>query len=100
MGRRDTRDDRANDNQPLEGAPTIEKADWDDIGARGMKPSDAPANGDLRFGGAPSAEPSGELPGEDDDNEYQESDEALPDDEEERAIARDPAKEGSRFDEV
>jgi hypothetical protein len=35
-----------------------------------------------------------------DDNPYQESDEALPDDEEEAAISRDPSREGSRFDEI
>lgn len=35
-----------------------------------------------------------------DDNAYQESDEALPDDEEEAAINRDPSREGSRFDEI
>jgi hypothetical protein len=81
-----------NDNE----GPALEQADWDAIGARGMKPSDASPNGDLRF----EDEPSGELPDEDDDNEYQESDEALPDDEEERAIARNPAKKGGRFDEV
>jgi hypothetical protein len=67
-----------------------------DIGNPDLQPSDAPSNGDLRF---EDDEPSGELPGEDDDNEYQESDEALPDDEEERAIARNPGREGGRFDE-
>lgn len=42
----------------------------------------------------------GALPEEDDDNPAQESDEALPNDEEERVLSRDPSKEGSRFDEV
>lgn len=45
-------------------------------------------------------EPTGELPEEDDDNPYQESDEALPDDLEEAVLRKDPSKEGSRFDEV
>ncbi len=45
-------------------------------------------------------EPTGELPDEDDDNPYQESDEALPDDLEEAVLRKDPSKEGSRFDEV
>lgn len=45
-------------------------------------------------------EPTGELPDEDDDNPYQESDEALPDDLEEAVLGKDPSKEGSRFDEV
>ncbi|GLS28960.1 hypothetical protein SAMN04488498_101502 [Mesorhizobium albiziae] len=35
-----------------------------------------------------------------DDNPYQESDAALPDDEEEAAISRYPSREGSRFDEI
>lgn len=41
---------------------------------------------------------SGEIEEEDDDNSYQESDEALPNDSEETAIARDPSREGGRFD--
>lgn len=45
-------------------------------------------------------EPTGELPDEDDDNPYQESDEALPGDLEEAVLRKDPSKEGSRFDEV
>jgi hypothetical protein len=35
-----------------------------------------------------------DLPDEDDDNPYQDSDEALPDDREERSIARDPDRDG------
>lgn len=45
-------------------------------------------------------QPTGELPEENDDNSYQESDEALPDDLEEAVLRKDPSKEGSRFDEV
>ncbi|MCR5858555.1 hypothetical protein [Mesorhizobium sp. J428] len=45
-------------------------------------------------------EPSGELPEEDDDNPYQESDEALPNELEEAVLRKDPSREGSRFDEV
>mgnify|MGYP004512197849 CR=1 FL=1 len=41
-----------------------------------------------------------DVTGQDDDNPYQESDEALPDDDEERSIARDNSREGSRFGEV
>lgn len=37
---------------------------------------------------------------DDDDNPYQESDEALPDDAEEAAISRHPSREGGRFDEI
>ncbi len=45
-------------------------------------------------------EPSGELPEEDDDNPYQESDEALPNELEEAVLRKDPSREGSRFDEI
>ncbi|MBX9462894.1 MAG: hypothetical protein KL840_07970 [Aquamicrobium sp.] len=37
---------------------------------------------------------------EDDDNASQQSDEALPNDEAEAALARRPSREGSRFDEA
>ena len=37
---------------------------------------------------------------ESEDDPYQESDEALPDDEEERVIDRNPSREGGAFDEV
>ncbi|BCG83706.1 hypothetical protein [Mesorhizobium sp. 113-3-3] len=47
-----------------------------------------------------ATERDGTLPEEDDDNAYQNSDEALPDDEEEGVLSRDPSNEGSRFDEV
>jgi hypothetical protein len=86
-----------NRNEQVGGeAPGLEQGDWDAIEAGKMEPTDTPANGDFRF----PEEKSGKLPGEDDDNEYQESDEALPDDSEERTISRNPAHDGSRFDEV
>ncbi len=47
-----------------------------------------------------SGEISGDVEEEDDDNAYQESDEALPDDAEEAAISRNPSREGGRFDET
>lgn len=59
-------------------------------------PDGIPENGDFRY----DVERSGELPGEDDDNAYQNSDEALPDDSEEAAISRHPSREGGRFDEI
>ena len=43
-----------------------------------------------------SADP-GEISEDDDDNAYQNSDEALPDDDVEVEIARDPEREGRRF---
>ena len=59
-------------------------------------PPKRPEDEDLRHGDGRPAESFGE----DDDNAYQNSDEALPDDLEEVAIARDPGREGGRFDEV
>lgn len=79
-----------------EEGPGLEEQDWDAIESGAITPDSLPASGDPRR----DAEPDGELPGEDEDNPYQNSDEALPDDGEERAIARDPSREGGRFDEV
>ncbi|WP_144575246.1 hypothetical protein [Agrobacterium sp. DE0009] len=41
-----------------------------------------------------------EAEAESEDDAYQESDEALPDDDEERVINRNPSREGGAFDEV
>lgn len=89
----DPRDRRHESNDAVDG-PTIETQDWQDI--EGAKPESVSENGDIRY----DVEKEGEVPEEDDDNAYQNSDEALPDDAEERVISRDPSKEGSRFDEV
>jgi hypothetical protein len=73
-------------------APTREQQDWDAIkGAKILPDSVAEDDG---------IEKDGELPDEDDDNAYQDSDEALPDDAEEAAIKRDSARRGGLFDEV
>lgn len=90
MAAKEKRDER----DRIEG-PVIEQQDWDAL--EGAEPTSTPDNGDLRY--EPENQ-SGHLPEEDDDNEYQESDEALPDDEEERALRRDPAKERGRLDEA
>jgi hypothetical protein len=60
---------------------------------------DVVADDELAIQGEHLVEPedAGDLSEDDDDNPYQESDEALPDDEEEREIARDPEREGRRF---
>jgi hypothetical protein len=70
-------------------------------------PDIVPGNGDVRPvpGAGEDAfvagdgEVPGDLPGEDEDNPYQNSDEALPDDEEERRLTRNPSREGGLFDE-
>ena len=74
---------RRKPDDPSEG-PTIEQQDWDAIKGSKILPDSVPGNGDDK---------EAELPEEDDDNPYQESDEALPDDEEERAISRNPSKQ-------
>ncbi|TPK71089.1 hypothetical protein FJ930_15805 [Mesorhizobium sp. B2-4-15] len=83
------------DDGPQADSPTIEQQDWDAVKGGQILPDSVPENGDMRYG----TEKEGDLPEEDDDNPYQESDEALPDDEEEAAIARRPGLEG-RFDET
>ena len=75
-------------NEPT-GTPELEQQDWEAIESGNIAPESTPENGDFRY----DEEPDGELPGEDDDNPYQGSDEALPDDQEEREISRDPSKE-------
>lgn len=83
----------ADQETPL--GPTIEKQDWDALEGGEPEPVSVPENGDFRY--AESDEFSGELPEENDDNPYQESDAALPDDSEEQAIAQNPALDDRRF---
>lgn len=87
---------RQNENDNRRSGPALEEQDWEAIEGGTLAPDSIPENGDLRY----DVERSGELPGEDDDNPYQNSDEALPEDGEEAALDRDPSKEGGRFDEV
>ncbi|MEK1887896.1 MAG: hypothetical protein AAAB35_10070 [Phyllobacterium sp.] len=60
---------------------------------------DVIADDELAIRGERQVEPedAADVSEEDDDNPYQNSDEALPDDEEELEIARDPEREGRRF---
>jgi hypothetical protein len=90
--RRQQRDGKTKEDT---GAPTIAQQDWDAIKSGEIAPESVPADRDISY--PPSTvERSGDLPEEDDDNPYQESDEALPDDVEEAVLARDPAKERSQ----
>ncbi len=95
MDPRSKPDPRNEDDARQEG-PALEEQDWEAIESGALTPDSLPENGDLRYDSARD----GELPGEDDDNPYQNSDEALPEDRDEAALARDPSKEGGRFDEV
>ena len=66
--------------------PELEEPDWDDLEGAEIAPDSIPENGDFRY---EEDEDAIEPLGEDDDNPYQNSDEALPDDDEEAAIRRD-----------
>lgn len=79
-----------------EDAPALEEQNWEALEGTELAPESALENGDLRY----RDDANGELPGEDDDNPFQESDEALPDDDEEKALRRDPQKGATRFDET
>ena len=85
-----------NEDEIRDEGPALEEQDWEAIESGAITPDSIPENGDLRY----DVEHSGEAPEEDDDNPYQNSDEALPEDREETAITRDPSREHSRFDKV
>lgn len=65
--------------------PSLEQQDWSDLASL-AEPDSRPDNGDIQYPAAGATNP-GRLSGENDDNAYQQSDEALPDDDEEEAIA-------------
>ncbi|MHC1548357.1 hypothetical protein [Phyllobacterium sp. K27] len=72
----------------------IEIQDLDDVGMTEVQADDELAIlGERQI----ESEDAGDLSEDDDDNPYQESDAALPDDEEEAEIAIDPEREGHRF---
>lgn len=81
----------------VQGKPSrspIETQDWDDVGAEEVQADDELS---IRGERHVESEDAGDLSEDDDDNPYQESDEALPDDEEEAEIAFDPERGGHRF---
>jgi len=78
-------------------APAPRQQDWDALRGAKILPDGAD---EKSLPDSTGVEKEGELPEEDDDNAYQDSDDALPDDAEEAAIGRDPARRGGPFDEV
>lgn len=70
-------------SQELPDRPGLAPNDRESPNAEAAKADAVFENGDMRY----DDEPDGELPEEDDDNPYQESDEALPEDDQERAIS-------------
>lgn len=83
------------DQELRDEAPALEQQDWDAVETGTVLPDSLPE--DLAPG--PDSAAAGDV-SEDDDNPYQNSDEALPEDGEEAVIARDPSREGGRFDEI
>lgn len=82
-------------------APQLEQQDWEELEGAAPFTDRVPADPNGRpLAELPLDEPDGELPGEEADNPYQRSDEALPDDEAEAVLRRNPSREGGRFDEV
>ncbi|MDQ1185477.1 hypothetical protein [Agrobacterium larrymoorei] len=77
--------------------PLLESEDALDQAITGLDVEELPAKGEIPQELEHEIEED-ELETEDDP--YQESDEALPDDEEERVINRNPSREGGAFDEV
>lgn len=84
------------DDEARPEGPALQEQDWEAIESGAIAPDSIPENGDLRY----DVERSAGAPEEDDDNPYQNSDEALPEDGDETVITRNPSKEGGRFDEV
>lgn len=80
---------------PSDETPIMAELDWDTLDVE-----DIADRGDTDAEGQIGGESPGELADEDDDNAYGESDDALPDDREERVISRNPGKDEGRFDDV
>lgn len=90
-------DPRRKPDRPVEDeTPTPDEQGRERSDTGPVLPDSLPEGEDLRH----DLERAEEAPGEDDDNPYQNSDEALPEDGEEAAIARNPSRKGGRFDEV
>jgi hypothetical protein len=76
----------------------VKTLDWDSLqGGEEVVPTlDEP---DLRVESEETEQAAQAEAIDDDDNPYNDSDEALPDDDEERTLSRDPGREHPRFDE-
>lgn len=77
--------------------PLLESEDALDNAVTGLDVEELPAKGKIP---QEFEHELGEEEAETEDDAYQESDEALPDDAEERVINRNPSREGGAFDEV
>ena len=88
--------DRKIENLPADDleALTTAQADWDGVADEQSKAAPKENEEVLEDVLGVEAEDEEDVIGEDDDNPYQESDEALPDDDEERGIARQNRRDG------
>lgn len=94
MNEKTKNSDVQGENEEKSTRTPIETQDWDEVGAAEVQADDDLA---ILGGRQLESEDAGDLSEDDDDNPYQDSDEALPDDEEEAEIAFDPEREGHRF---
>ncbi len=86
------------EKQQGETVPPVKTQDWDQFGGDEVELDIE--NEDILAHVEDIEEEEAEEEIDSDDNPYQESDEALPDDEEEAAINRNPSRQGGRFDEI
>lgn len=83
-------DDVLDESSELDDSPELEQQGWDAVVTGDLSPDSMPENGDFRYDEEREDE-------DDDDNPFQDSDEALPDDDEESEIYRHPTHERPRF---
>lgn len=81
--------------EPIPDMPILEEQDWGTMESGSIRRNSITENDNLHY----DDEHEGESLEEEDDNAYQHSDEALPNDREEAAINRHPDREGGLFDE-
>lgn len=94
----DRKDSRQTPEDVSEEAPRRREQDWDAV--KGVEFTLEDAEGDNVPADTSGRVNTDEHYGEGEDNPYLESDEALPNDEEEEVLRRNNAREGGRFDEV
>lgn len=95
---KDRKDSRQTPEDVSEETPRRREQDWDAV--KGVEYTLEDAEGDNVPADQSGRVSTDEHYGEGQDNPYMESDEALPEDDEEKVLRRNNAREGGRFDEV
>ena len=85
------------EENPAAESPVLEQTDWDALAGDSFAADRKLDDTDLPYYVEVDSDASAP---EEDDNAYQNSDEALPDDEDERVLARNPSKPRVRFNGV